>query len=807
MTQKGQTNEEPEFNRKKLFPNITTDQIHTLQKFVPDEFYESNTDPIEVTLKLLPQAMVVSNNVDPGFLAEADNLQKGFMDSVDIVSRNLSANLEAKYNDVLKAMTLIAELNNQLNLSTQNIRQARQVLHLAESEICDHPQSFFRQIQKQKNLKSVLDLLNLVQTIAKSTDQLNQALSKRDFVGALALCLKPAELSTSVRKLTGVENLVSSLHNMYSRVIDKMDTELVAQTTNFERDVYENLIKAYDHLNQLTLVPQKLQEAFMTRSNAKFDEITANADYQNVGKFKEMLQSFIESSYTLLSVHQQIVAWHRGTTEYDSIRRAIEEMAKTIWDSIENDVTTILKKAPVQKLNFESFDTLLKMTNSFIQFGATVVDMPGGALGLAMDRITTEYFKLFHRNSLEGARENLEMDTWVTIPADAEFERQVLTLSIPVKEGTDVSLGMTSVNIQSAFQINLSKITNSGSSVIKMLHQYLSMMKAVPTLAVDAIQGIRELVEYYTFCVLYIFLKNSPVKPFEMNQNNKIVLNWQYVILLTSDGVQSLSRIIHHFLNSNILFPTKSMVEEDAITVAKQAVSATDDMHAIDWYLESIRTYLEEALPENSIGSLRRFYSDVVMNILKNFPSYCYQFLIPNLVDLNSFDQQVRSTKFNINEAQIDPHQFSQTWVSIAHQFNENVISQQMSEIGEKERDQFLIAFWTYSSFVVLNAFASATKCTQEGRTSMVSDFRNMSHEFTELIGKRFQINTDWIISYLNAYYSTKTEFTGWCESNSKRYTLNQLMAIVETGLSSQLGRKDKMQLQDFIKKLYKDLS
>ncbi|KAK8894534.1 hypothetical protein M9Y10_022968 [Tritrichomonas musculus] len=804
MSSKDQ-NEEPEFPRKKLFPKITTEQIKVLNRFVPDQLYESETDAIEVTLDLLPHAS------DPNFISEAESLQKGFIESVDIVSKNLMANLEAKYNDVLKAMNLISDLNNQLNLSTQNISITRQVLQSAESEICDHPRIFFRQIQKQKNLKIVLDLLDRVQKITKSTDQLNQALKNRDFVSALALCLKPAELSVSVRKLTGVENLVSSLHNMYNRVIDKMDTALVAQTTNFERDVYDNLIRAYDHLNQLNLVPQKLQEAFMMRSNAKYDEITALTDYSNVNKFKENLQQFIESSYALLSVHQQIVAWHRGTTEFDSIRKAIEEMAKTIWDSIENDVTSLLKKAPVQKLNFESFDSLLKMTNGFIQFGATVVDMPGGALALAMDKITTEYFKLFHRNSLEAARENLESDTWVNIPADAEFERQVLTLSIPVKEGTDVSLGMTSVNIQSAFQINLSKITNSCSSVIKMLHQYLSMMKAVPSLAVEAIHGIRELVEFYGFCVLYIFLKNSPVKPFEMNQNNKIVFLWQYVILLSTDGLVSLSRIIHHFMaDTSMYLPTKSMVDDDPVIVGTQAVSAANDMTAIGWYLESIRSYLEEALPENSLGSLRRFYSDVVMNFLKSFPTFCFQFIVPNMIDLSSFDQQIRQTNFKINEAQIEPHQYSVQWVNSAKSFDNDIIKGRMEKeegFDEKDREQFLLAFWTYSSFLTLNAFSSVSKCTAEGRTSMVSDFRNMSHEFQEIIGKKVQIGTDWVIDYVNAYYSTKDDLMKWVSSNYKKYTMSQLTAIVETGLIDQIGRKDRTTLQENIKNKYKEFS
>lgn len=49
------------------------------------------------------------------------------------------------------------------------------------------------------------------------------------------------------------------------------------------------------------------------------------------------------------------------------------------------------------------------------------------------------------------------------------------TLSILVEELTNACLDTTNTNTQSAFQMNLSKIINSFSSVTKFFHQYLSI--------------------------------------------------------------------------------------------------------------------------------------------------------------------------------------------------------------------------------------------------------------------------------------------------------------------------------------------
>jgi hypothetical protein len=41
----------------------------------------------------------------------------------------------------------------------------------------------------------------------------------------------------------------------------------------------------------------------------------------------------------------------------------------------------------------------------------TVVDSPGVQLSIAMDALTTQYFKRFHRCSIGSIRENLESDS------------------------------------------------------------------------------------------------------------------------------------------------------------------------------------------------------------------------------------------------------------------------------------------------------------------------------------------------------------------------------------------------------------
>ena len=783
---------------------FTPAQQETIKQFVPEKFFgDAEVDAIQMTLDLLP-----SFEEDENFDQKLEDLITGESEALDAISRNLNKDLLDNYSTYLKSMQMISELNHQLNLATSNIRQARNVMAAAESEICDHPRNFFRQIQKKKNLALVIELVSAVNSIYKSTDELNKALQERDFIKALNLCLKPSELSQDLRSLSGIEDLVSSLQSMYSRVIDEMDKALLDMTKQFDRNVYGNLMHSYQQINKIASVPQKLQEAFLEEGKKREERILFQADLTRPKPYKAIYDKIIDSCCEISKVHQQILLWHRGAAEYESIRKPIEDMAKVIWDQSESRVTQLLLKAPLDKLNFDAFDGLLKSTAGFIQFGATVVDLPGGQLTNAMDTISTRYFKTYHRGSMDAVREILETDSWARCPSDPVFERHILSLSIPIKENTDafgdtaLSSGMTSVNIPPAYEFDLGKTTNSCSNFIKMIHNYLTLIKAVPSLAGETFKGIQQLVEFYSLSALHLFLRTTPIKPLELNPGGKIVFSNQYSVLLSPDGMQCISRIVHHLQESPVVFPNDGQVSTKTIEALQQVMAASDDMKCVAWYLKSVRSVLEESLPEGSLGALRRFYSDVVSIFLLSFSKFCCQFYGPVMLSLNEFTNQLRNTKWVLNEPPNNPDQFTATWAERAQKFINRF---NKAEFLPEEKDDIFTCMWIYTCFVLINEFSTITKVNAEGRTAMLSDYRNMAHDFIQMTDKRIQVDNSWVTGFVQAYFLSQEDFRKWCQDNCKRYTMNHLLSIVETGLSDGLKRTEKKDLSTFVRSLYKE--
>lgn len=786
----------------KIFPDLKPDQEKLINDFVPDKFFESaDIDPIAVTLSLLESAE--SNE----FIPQIEKQLDGRLEALDMISRTLNQNLLANYTGVLNAMNLISDLNEQLNIVASSIGQTRTVLQSARKEICDHPQTFFKQIQIQNNLNNIVKLVNDVSNIADSTEKLNNALKSNDYVTALKSCFTPSNYGSDVHQLTGVEGLVNSLLNMYSKVEGEMNAALIEQTIKYDRSIYSNLIQAYDILNKLAVVPQQLQQAFLERASTRFEQVMSNTDLTGKNKFKTTLTKLIDDSKDLLGIHQQIVNWHRGQEGFKTIQQTIEEMAKTLWETCENQVVMLLKKAPVGKFNFENFYHLLKSTTEFVQYGSTVVDLPGGKIILTIEDITSKYFKMYHQSTLEGTKQLLELDTWESCPSDKSFERSILTLSIPIKDiDSQAGTSLANINIPSAFEFDLSHTTNSCNNLIKMIHQYLSLIKMVPPLATEAFRGITELVEYYCLSALNIFLRVSPMRPFIIDQNNQMKFHNDNKILLSIDSYRCLKTIQRNFQDTTLNFSIPPNVpSSNPDEYLKQAVNAAEDMKGIRWYLLTIKNSLIESLPENAIGRLNRFYGNDVDNFLMNFAAFLFPFYGPNLINLTGFNQQFKNvSRWDFTEALINVHPYVGAWKEAATIFKQHV---DPLNLEEQYYNNLWAALWKFSCYVLLNNFASVSKITEQGRCAMLSDSRSMLNDFVGFTEKKVNIDeiNDWVNKYIEAYFYNAEDFKKWVSEKHKIYTFNQMNSFTKIGLSDQkMSRSERKEIAEFIKLTYK---
>jgi hypothetical protein len=235
-----------------------------------------------------------------------------------------------------------------------------------------------------------------------------------------------------------------------------------------------------------------------------------------------------------------------------------------------------------------------------------------------------------------------------------------------------------------------------------------------------------------------------------------------------------------------------------------QGINACDNLRGIGLYLESIRSVLEDSVPEMTLGRLTSFYNDVLPNFLHKFSQFVFPYFIPGLVKLQAFDSQVRALKWNITEAVTEPHGYVETWKGVAIGFGNQLKGLELEQLRQ---DELWLAFWRYTSLVLLNAFSSTTKCTPNGRTAMRSDFGHLVGEFGQLTGKRLEreIDQTWMANYILAFFNNVNEFKTWVQKDYKKYSRDQLLALVETGFNDEINRQTKKDLRTFVQNLYSE--
>jgi hypothetical protein len=265
------------------------------------------------------------------------------------------------------------------------------------------------------------------------------------------------------------------------------------------------------------------------------------------------------------------------------------------------------------------------------------------------------------------------------------------------------------------------------------------------------------------------------------------------MILLPPGRQDTLSRMLHHVQELQFVLPSKTEFSPDPAEALVQAASACNNFEGIAWYFKSISHIIEGSLPENRSGLVKRTYDGLIANFLLEFAKFAFPFLVSGVAPLAEFDQQVRAVKWTMADAVTEAHPYVATWRTAGIEFRERV---GRLAIPEAKKDDLWIAFWTYTNLLLLNAFASSPKVTSQGRQAMLLDFRSLANEFPGLTVKKIPFDEKWTADYIQAFFKEMNQFKEWLQSERNKYSLTQMMTLIESGLSSDLGRQPKKDLK-----------
>lgn len=104
---------------------------------------------------------------------------------------------------------------------------------------------------------------------------------------------------------------------------------------------------------------------------------------------------------------------------------------------------------------------------------------------------------------------------------------------------------------------------------------------------------------------------------------------------------------------------------------------------------------------------------------------------------------------------------------------------------------------------VMVDGFANAKKCNDQGRASMQLDFKVFVAALEKLTDLRPIPHLQFMDAYIKAYYLTEDEAENWIKEH-REYSSKQLMSVILTGVGNRAQKKNRQRFITVIEELEK---
>lgn len=118
-----------------------------------------------------------------------------------------------------------------------------------------------------------------------------------------------------------------------------------------------------------------------------------------------------------------------------------------------------------------------------------------------------------------------------------------------------------------------------------------------------------------------------------------------------------------------------------------------------------------------------------------------------------------------------------------------------------------LVALWktiiTNAIEIMVDGFANAKKCNDQGRASMQLDFKVFLTALEKFTDIRPIPHLQFMDTYIKAYYLTEDEAENWIKEH-REYNAKQLMSVILTGVGNRAQKKSRQRFIQVIEDLEK---
>ncbi|XP_047136716.1 syndetin isoform X1 [Hydra vulgaris] len=419
-------------------PTPDNEVIESIEKIY---FSNMEFDASSYELEKLPEVLIEK---------DLDSYRNTLRRQLQAVSKEMSKKILEKQTAYVRELDRVMDLEANLKRATVISTKGRVRLEQAKQEIVVGSLGILAKNRKKLYLEKVLESLRFIKTLQQTDMRLKELLQENNYASAIQLCLECQHAAVTFHQYKCINELSSNLQELLEQIEIQLDVALSRICLKYIEADYTKIQEAYKLLGKTQISMDQLQMHFVSSINVsavrtlidiftEAQDLPEDISYVSLCKniplerFIVCLTNLCKVFWDIMYSYSQTAKWHQNqpelekdiSSQYDKeyICKKLEQGKVRIWQDIQSKIKVYVSSTDFSYFKYDDFIHILDLINRLITIGENF-SMNSTSSQMLQDclRVQTEnYFKAYHRKTIEELHMFLENEAWELCPVKSNF--------------------------------------------------------------------------------------------------------------------------------------------------------------------------------------------------------------------------------------------------------------------------------------------------------------------------------------------------------------------------------------------------
>lgn len=383
-----------------------------------------------------------------------DKYRNNLRRQLQAVSRQLSQKILENQRSYVRELDRVMDLEANLQKATSVCTHGRIRLTHAKTEIAINGLEVLSKNRRKVLLQKLLKSLRFIKTLQETDVRLKELLQESNYASAIQLCLECQQAAVTFHQYNCISELSSNLQEILDQIEEQLDVALSNVCIMFSEKEYSKIHRAYKLLGKTQIAMDQLQMHFVNTIN-KVAVKTLSQILQNDNRLPEdlsfaslcksiTLEEFTpclillcQNFWNIMYSYHLTMKWHEAKASLPDENKELDEMSAVfdtnyikskldqgqarIWQDIQQKIKIFVLSTNFAYFKYDDFIKVLDIINRLITIGEEFSHSKSHALQEPIRAQTVNYFKAYHKSTLDELQMFLENEAWELCPVKKNF--------------------------------------------------------------------------------------------------------------------------------------------------------------------------------------------------------------------------------------------------------------------------------------------------------------------------------------------------------------------------------------------------